>query len=151
MVGFNGKKANFPLGTSTSSMTSVQGIGQMQQNNPLLSAHPNVVLAVFMDGHTAEVNKTTAGPVVKRLPRATMPFGRTNTRGKTDRWGGMGRQPCSAAGSGVCGRSTVQTLQEILDTLKRCRVSFRVACSLTHCLNHRLTFCRVLSSVEDTI
>jgi hypothetical protein len=72
MVGFNGKYANFPLGTSTSSTTpsstnSLQGIGPMQQNNPLLSAHPNVVLAVFMDGHVAPINKKTSAPVVKRL------------------------------------------------------------------------------------
>lgn len=67
MVGFNGKYANFPLGTSTSSTISVQGIGQMQQNNPLLSAHPNVVLAVFLDGHTAVINKNTSPPIVKRL------------------------------------------------------------------------------------
>lgn len=72
MIGFNGKRANFPLGTSTtstiaSSANSVQGIGQMQQNNPLLSAHPNVVLAVFIDGHTAAINKKTPAVVVKRL------------------------------------------------------------------------------------
>jgi len=67
MIDFNGKYANFPLGTSTSSTTSVQGIGQMQQNNPLLSAHPKVVMAVFMDGHVAPINKNTPAPVVKRL------------------------------------------------------------------------------------
>ena len=67
MVEFNGKYANFPLGTSTSSTISVQGIGQMQQNNPLLSAHPNVVLAVFMDGHTAAITKNTPPVIVKRL------------------------------------------------------------------------------------
>jgi hypothetical protein len=67
MVGFNGKTANFPLGTSTSSAISVQGIGPMQQNNPLLSSHPNVVLAVFMDGHTAAITKNTPAAIVKRL------------------------------------------------------------------------------------
>jgi type II secretory pathway pseudopilin PulG len=67
MVGFNGKYANFPLGTSASTTISVQGIGQMQQNNPLLSAHPNVVLAVFMDGHTEAINKNTSPPIVKRM------------------------------------------------------------------------------------
>jgi type II secretory pathway pseudopilin PulG len=67
MVGFNGKYVNFPLGTSTSSTISLQGIGQMQQNNPLLSAHPNVVLAVFMDGHTAAIPKKTPASVIKRL------------------------------------------------------------------------------------
>lgn len=67
MIDFNGKYSNFPLGTSPSSTTSVQGIGQMQQNNPLLSAHPNVVLAVFMDGHVAPLNKKIPPPIVKRL------------------------------------------------------------------------------------
>jgi type II secretory pathway pseudopilin PulG len=67
MVGFNGKYANFPLGTSPSSTTSVQGIGQMQQNNPLISSHPNVVLAMFMDGHTAAITKNTPAVIVKRL------------------------------------------------------------------------------------
>ena len=67
MVGFNGKNANFPLGNSTASTSSVQGIGQTQQNNPLISAHPNVVLAVFMDGHTAPFTKNTPPAIVKRL------------------------------------------------------------------------------------
>jgi type II secretory pathway pseudopilin PulG len=67
MVGFNGKYANFPLGTSSSSTISLQGIGQMQQNNPLLSAHPNVVLAVFMDGHTQAIPKNTSPSIVKRM------------------------------------------------------------------------------------
>jgi type II secretory pathway pseudopilin PulG len=67
MFGFNGKTANFPLGTSTSSTISVQGIGQMQQNNPLISSHPNVVLAVFMDAHTAAITKNTPAVIVKRL------------------------------------------------------------------------------------
>ena len=67
MIGFNGKNANYPLGTQVASTTVVQGIGQTQQNNPLLSAHPNVVLAVFMDGHTYPVTKNTPAPIVKRL------------------------------------------------------------------------------------
>ncbi len=67
MVGFNGKTANFLLGTSASSTISVQGIGQMQQNNPLISSHPNVVLAVFMDGHTATITKNTPVVIIKRL------------------------------------------------------------------------------------
>ena len=45
----------------------VQGIGQTQQNNPLISGHPNVVLAVFMDGHTQAITKNTPPPIVKRL------------------------------------------------------------------------------------
>ena len=93
------KYANFPLGTSTSSTISVQGIGQMQQNNPLLSAHPNVVLAVFMDGHTAAITKNTPPAIVKRLATRddAAIMGRTNNRGKTERWGGTGRQPWFAA------------------------------------------------------
>ncbi len=67
MVGFNGKYANFPLGTSSFSTNSLQGIGQVQQNNPLLSAHPNVVLAVFMDGHIVPLNKNTSPHIVKRM------------------------------------------------------------------------------------
>jgi hypothetical protein len=67
IFGFNGKTANFPLGTSTSSTISVQGIGQIQENNPLISAHPNVVLAVFMDGHTGTITKNTPAAIVKRL------------------------------------------------------------------------------------
>jgi prepilin-type N-terminal cleavage/methylation domain-containing protein len=68
MIGFNGKSANFTgLGTAASSTQVVQGIGQTQQNNPLLSAHPNVVLAVFLDGHTYAVTKNTPAAIVKRL------------------------------------------------------------------------------------
>jgi type II secretory pathway pseudopilin PulG len=67
MIGFNGKGVNFPLGSSASSTICVQGIGQMQQNNPLISSHPNVVLAVFMDGHTGTITKNTPAAIVKRL------------------------------------------------------------------------------------
>jgi prepilin-type N-terminal cleavage/methylation domain-containing protein len=67
VIGFNGKNSTFPLGTNTQSVQVVQGIGQSQQNNPLISAHPNVVLAVFLDGHTAAISKNTPAPVVKRL------------------------------------------------------------------------------------
>jgi prepilin-type N-terminal cleavage/methylation domain-containing protein len=67
MLAYNGKGNNVNVGNSASSTTSVQGIGQTQQNNPLISAHPNVVLAVFMDGHTQALNKTTPPPIVKRL------------------------------------------------------------------------------------
>ena len=58
---------NFPSGTSAADTTVVQGIGQTQQNNPLISAHPNVVLAVYMDGHTQQITKNTPAPIVKRL------------------------------------------------------------------------------------
>jgi prepilin-type N-terminal cleavage/methylation domain-containing protein len=67
VIGFNGKNVNFPLGTTAADTTVVQGIGQTQQNNPLISAHPNVVLAVFMDGHTQPITKNTPSPIVKRL------------------------------------------------------------------------------------
>jgi hypothetical protein len=67
MIGFNGKNANIPLGKVATSTQPVQGMGQTQQNNPLLSAHPNVVLAVFMDGHTGVLTKNTPAPIVKRL------------------------------------------------------------------------------------
>jgi hypothetical protein len=66
-VGFNGRNANVLLGTATTSTTSVQGIGQTHQNNPLISAHPNTVLAVFMDGHTQALSKNTPAPIMKRL------------------------------------------------------------------------------------
>jgi prepilin-type N-terminal cleavage/methylation domain-containing protein len=67
MIGFSGKNANVQLGTTATDTSVVQGIGQTQGNNPLISAHPNVVLAVFMDGHTAAVTKNTPAPIVKRL------------------------------------------------------------------------------------
>jgi prepilin-type N-terminal cleavage/methylation domain-containing protein len=68
MIGFNGKNANITaLGKNASDTAVVQGMGQTQQNNPLISAHPNVVLAVFMDGHTAALTKNTPVPIVKRL------------------------------------------------------------------------------------
>jgi prepilin-type N-terminal cleavage/methylation domain-containing protein len=66
-IGFNGKNVNYPLGSSAADTTVVQGIGQTQQNNPLISAHPNVVLSVFMDGHTQPITKNTPAPIVKRL------------------------------------------------------------------------------------
>jgi prepilin-type N-terminal cleavage/methylation domain-containing protein len=67
MIGFNGKNMNMDLGNTAASTIVVQGIGQTQQNNPLISAHPNVVLAVFMDGHTSALTKNTPVPIVKRL------------------------------------------------------------------------------------
>jgi prepilin-type N-terminal cleavage/methylation domain-containing protein len=66
-IGFNGKNANVTLGTSAQSTTPVQGIGQTQQNNPLISAHPNVVLAAFLDGHTQAISKNTPAPIIKRI------------------------------------------------------------------------------------
>jgi hypothetical protein len=67
VIGFNGKNVNYPLGQTAADTTVVQGIGQTQQNNPLISAHPNVVLAVYMDGHTQPITKNTPAPIVKRL------------------------------------------------------------------------------------
>jgi hypothetical protein len=68
MIGFNGKNANMSLGKGGNTISAqVQGIGQGMQNNPLISAHPNVVLAVFMDGHTQPVTKNAPAPLVKRL------------------------------------------------------------------------------------
>jgi hypothetical protein len=67
MIGFNAKNVNMALGRRAADTTVVQGIGQTQQNNPLISAHPNVVLAVFMDGHTSAITKNTPAPLVKRL------------------------------------------------------------------------------------
>jgi len=46
-----------------------QGIGNAtnaSSNAPLLSGHPNVVLAVFMDGHTQSINKTAHPAAVKK-------------------------------------------------------------------------------------
>lgn len=67
IIGFNGKSVNVALGTNAQGTTSIQGMGQTQQNNPLISAHPNVVLAVFLDGHTQAITKNTPAPIVKRL------------------------------------------------------------------------------------
>jgi prepilin-type N-terminal cleavage/methylation domain-containing protein len=67
MIGFNGKNANIAVGSKATDTTVVQGIGQTQQNNPLIAAHPNVALAVFMDGHTYPITKNTPAPIVKRL------------------------------------------------------------------------------------
>jgi hypothetical protein len=67
MIGFNGKNVNVDVGQRPADTTVVQGIGQTQQNNPLISAHPNVVLGVFMDGHTQAITRTVPAPIVKRL------------------------------------------------------------------------------------
>jgi len=67
LLGFNGKNANLNLGNGKNSVTNLQGIGQASINNPLLSGHPNVVLSVFMDGHTQALTKNTPPPIVKRL------------------------------------------------------------------------------------
>jgi prepilin-type N-terminal cleavage/methylation domain-containing protein len=64
-IGYNGKGivlAAIPPGLGANSNT-----GAIGHNRPLLSAHPNVVLAVFMDGHTQALTKTTHAAIVKRL------------------------------------------------------------------------------------
>jgi uncharacterized protein DUF1559 len=63
MIGFNGKSVNFNV-TGT---TTTQGIGQNQANNPLIAVHPNVVLAVYLDGHTYGIAKNTHPAIVKRV------------------------------------------------------------------------------------
>jgi prepilin-type N-terminal cleavage/methylation domain-containing protein len=67
MIGFNGKNTGYDVGNQATSTNAVQGIGQTQQNNPLISAHPNTVLAVYMDGHTQAIAKNVPPPIVKRL------------------------------------------------------------------------------------
>ncbi len=67
IIGVNGKNINVDVGNSATATNVVQGIGQTQQNSPLISAHPNVVLAVFMDGHTGTITKNTPAAIVKRL------------------------------------------------------------------------------------
>src|SRR5213075_3595668 len=66
-IGFNGKNQNVQglQLTVTTATGNAKGIGQTKQNNPLISAHPNVVLAVFMDGHTGTVTKNTPAAIVK--------------------------------------------------------------------------------------
>jgi len=66
-IGFNGRGIDFQVQTGANATQGVQGIGQVQGNNPLVSAHPNVVLAVFMDGHTQALTKNTPAPIAKRL------------------------------------------------------------------------------------
>ncbi len=63
-IGFNGKGQVVNIANN---QTMLNGIGGNAINNPLLSAHPNVVLAVFMDGHTQALTKTTHVVVIKRL------------------------------------------------------------------------------------
>jgi hypothetical protein len=63
-VGFNGKGKNVSWNS--------RGIGiatsyQPGPNNPLLSAHPAGVLAVFMDGHVKLLTKQTPFAIIRRL------------------------------------------------------------------------------------
>src|SRR5207248_1395618 len=47
VIGYNGRGVLFPLGTGAATdTTALQGMGIYQQNNPLTSAHPNIVMAV---------------------------------------------------------------------------------------------------------
>jgi prepilin-type N-terminal cleavage/methylation domain-containing protein len=66
MIGFNGKGVNFNVG-GNQTVTMLQGVGQTGPNNPLISGHPNIVLAVFLDGHTQPITKNTPPAIVKRL------------------------------------------------------------------------------------
>jgi prepilin-type N-terminal cleavage/methylation domain-containing protein len=64
-IGFNGKGVQTNFNNQHNQWQ--HGIGANGFNKPLLSAHPNVVLAVFMDGHTQSLTKTTSVVVAKRL------------------------------------------------------------------------------------
>jgi prepilin-type N-terminal cleavage/methylation domain-containing protein len=71
IIGFDGRNAQPKNFTgSADGISAARGV-----NNPLISAHPNVVLAVFMDGHTQGLQKTTHPAIVKRL--ATRDDGQT--------------------------------------------------------------------------
>ena len=67
MIGFNGKGVNYAVGGNQTVSNPIQGIGQTAMNNPLISGHPNIVLAVYMDGHTQAITKNTPPAIVKRL------------------------------------------------------------------------------------
>jgi prepilin-type N-terminal cleavage/methylation domain-containing protein len=56
-------------GISGTYIRNAQGLGDNanSSNRPLLSGHPNVVLAVFMDGHTQSLTKTLHPAIVKRI------------------------------------------------------------------------------------
>jgi len=66
-IGYNGRGVDYNVGRAGNATTELQGIGQHAGNNPLVSAHPNVVLAVFMDGHTQALTKNTPAAIAKRL------------------------------------------------------------------------------------
>ena len=61
-LGLDGKRANINAASGANGLGANRG-----PNNPLLSAHPNVVLAVFMDGHTQGLQKSLNAAIVKRL------------------------------------------------------------------------------------
>ena len=66
MIGFNGKNVNFNVGKAPGR----DGRARHRPNaaeQPADLGHPNVVLAVFMDGHTQPITKNTPAPIVKRL------------------------------------------------------------------------------------
>ena len=63
MIGFNGKSVDFNVANNA----TLQGVGVGQANNPLVSVHPNVVLGVFLDGHTYGIAKNTHPAIVKRV------------------------------------------------------------------------------------
>jgi len=63
MIGFNGKSVDFNVANNA----TLQGVGVGQANNPLVSVHPNVVLGVYLDGHTYGIAKNTHPAIVKRV------------------------------------------------------------------------------------
>ena len=64
-IGYNGK--GIVLANLNGTGIGTSATAAIGHNRPLLSAHPNVVLAVFMDGHTQALTKTTHAAIVKRL------------------------------------------------------------------------------------
>jgi prepilin-type processing-associated H-X9-DG protein len=72
-IGFNGKNAN-PVAVWKQGGIGVNGgnansggQGTPSPSNPLLSAHPNGAMVVFMDGHVQLLTKQTHFAIVKRL------------------------------------------------------------------------------------
>jgi prepilin-type N-terminal cleavage/methylation domain-containing protein len=63
----NGAATSITNGKGANLSWNANGIGLRGANNPLTSAHPNVVLAVFMDGHVQSIAKQTHPAILKRL------------------------------------------------------------------------------------
>ena len=63
-LGFNGKNANV---TWKQKGIGCNGTGQVGPNNPLLSAHPNGGMCVFMDGHVQLLTKQINPVILKRI------------------------------------------------------------------------------------
>ena len=79
-IGYNGRNAN-PVenwnagGIGVSGGNATTSFGRPSPSNPLLSAHPNGAMVVFMDGHVQLLTKQTHFAIVKRL--ATRDDGQT--------------------------------------------------------------------------